>query len=93
MKQKLFSGQPLSAPAPRHGVLIYAVESPEKLSRRGRPLEKGAECARLTPISLAEIAIKAALGKITIVMARFGRRFRIWTFEFCPTPLPRVRVV
>jgi PIN domain nuclease of toxin-antitoxin system len=48
-------------------VLIYAVESPEKLSRRAASaLKKAQNVLELTPISLAEIAIKAALGKLQL---------------------------
>jgi PIN domain nuclease of toxin-antitoxin system len=46
-------------------VLIYAVESPERLSRRAASaLKKPQNVLELSPISLAEIAIKAALGKL-----------------------------
>ena len=48
-------------------VLIYAVESPEKLSKRAASaLKKAQNVLELTPISLAEIAIKAALGKLQL---------------------------
>jgi PIN domain nuclease of toxin-antitoxin system len=51
-------------------VLIYAVESPEKLSRRAvSALKKAQNVLELTPISLAEIAIKAALGKLQLSAA------------------------
>ncbi len=51
-------------------VLIYAVESPEKLSRRAASaLKKPQNVLELTPISLAEIAIKAALGKLQLSAA------------------------
>ena len=51
-------------------VLIYAVESPEKLSRRAASaLKKSQNVLELTPISLAEIAIKAALGKLQLSAA------------------------
>lgn len=48
-------------------VLIYAVESPEKLSRRAvSTLKKAQNVFELSPVSLAEIAIKAALGKLQL---------------------------
>lgn len=48
-------------------VLIYAVESPEKLSRRAAStLKKAKNVLELSPVSLAEIAIKAALGKLQL---------------------------
>ena len=47
-------------------VLIYSVESPERLSRRARvALENPGNILEMSSISLAEIAIKAALGKLT----------------------------
>lgn len=46
-------------------VLIYAVESPERLSRRAASaLTKPQNVLEISPVSLAEIAIKAALGKL-----------------------------
>jgi PIN domain nuclease of toxin-antitoxin system len=46
-------------------VLIYAVESPERLSRRAASAIRNAQnVLQLSTISLAEIAIKAALGKL-----------------------------
>ena len=48
-------------------VLIYAVESPERLSRRAKAaLEDSENILEMSSISLAEIAIKAALGKLTL---------------------------
>lgn len=47
--------------------LIYAVESPERLSRRAASaLQNGANVLELSSVSLAEIAIKAALGKLRL---------------------------
>jgi PIN domain nuclease of toxin-antitoxin system len=55
-------------------VLIYAVESPAKLSRRAASaLKKAQNVLELTPISLAEIAIKAALGKLQLSAATLRR--------------------
>jgi len=46
-------------------VLIYAVESPERLTRRAAAaLRNPHNVLELSTISLAEIAIKAALGKL-----------------------------
>ncbi len=46
-------------------VLIFAVEAPERLSARARSvLENPKNVLELSSISLAEIAIKASLGKL-----------------------------
>ena len=51
-------------------VLIYAVESPERLSKRATTaLKNPANVLELSAISLAEIAIKAALGKLRLSAA------------------------
>jgi PIN domain nuclease of toxin-antitoxin system len=51
-------------------VLIYAVESPERLSKRAAAALKNAyNVLELSTISLAEIAIKAALGKLKLSAA------------------------
>lgn len=51
-------------------VLIYAVESPERLSRRGAAaLRNTQNVLELSTVSLAEIAIKAALGKLRLSAA------------------------
>jgi PIN domain nuclease of toxin-antitoxin system len=48
-------------------VLIYAVESPERLSKRAsNALRNQANILELSAISLAEIAIKASIGKLAI---------------------------
>ncbi len=48
-------------------VLIYAVESPERLSKRSTAVLRNAgNILELSSISLAEIAIKAAIGKLAI---------------------------
>jgi PIN domain nuclease of toxin-antitoxin system len=48
-------------------VLIYAVESPERLSKRGvAALQNTQNVLELSTVSLAEIAIKAALGKLRL---------------------------
>jgi PIN domain nuclease of toxin-antitoxin system len=47
--------------------LIHAVESPERLSKRAvAVLEKPSNILELSTISLSEIAIKAALGKLSV---------------------------
>jgi PIN domain nuclease of toxin-antitoxin system len=51
-------------------VLIYAVESPERLSRRAAvALRNTQNILEVSAVSLAEIAIKAALGKLTLSVA------------------------
>lgn len=48
-------------------VLIYAVESPERLSRRAaRILQNPQNVLELSTVSLTEIAIKAGLGKLKL---------------------------
>ncbi len=48
-------------------VLIHAVESPERLSKRaGVILRNSANVLELSSISLAEIAVKASVGKLAI---------------------------
>jgi PIN domain nuclease of toxin-antitoxin system len=48
-------------------VLIYAVESPERLSKRAATVLKNTQnVLELSTISLAEIAIKAAVGKLKL---------------------------
>jgi PIN domain nuclease of toxin-antitoxin system len=54
-------------------VLIYAAQAPERLSRRAAAtLEDSENVLELSAVSITEIAIKAALGKlrITAAMAR-----------------------
>jgi len=47
--------------------LIYAVESPERLSKRAASaLQSAGNVLELSSISLAEIAIKSALGKLKL---------------------------
>jgi len=51
-------------------VLIHAVESPERLSKRAAAaLHNAQNILELSTISLAEIAIKAALGKLRLSAA------------------------
>jgi PIN domain nuclease of toxin-antitoxin system len=51
-------------------ILIYAVQSPEHLSKRASAvLRNTANVLELSSISLAEIAIKAALGKLKLSAA------------------------
>jgi PIN domain nuclease of toxin-antitoxin system len=48
-------------------VLIFAVEAPDRLSRRAAAALKNPENVReLSSISLAEIAVKGSLGKLSI---------------------------
>jgi PIN domain nuclease of toxin-antitoxin system len=48
-------------------ILIYAVESPERLSKRAAAILQNPEhILELSAVSLAEIAIKASLGKLRI---------------------------
>jgi len=48
-------------------VLIFAVETPDRLSRRAAAALKNPENVReLSSISLAEIAVKSSLGKLSI---------------------------
>ena len=48
-------------------VLIYAVESPERLSKRATAvLRNSANILELSSVSLSEIAIKAASGKLKL---------------------------
>jgi PIN domain nuclease of toxin-antitoxin system len=48
-------------------VLIFAVEAPDRLSRRAAAALKNPENVReLSSISLAEIAVKSSLGKLSI---------------------------
>jgi PIN domain nuclease of toxin-antitoxin system len=50
--------------------LIYAVESPERLGKRATAALKNAQnILELSAISLAEIAIKAAVGKLKLSAA------------------------
>ena len=51
-------------------VLIYAVESPERLSKRAAAaLQNPRNVLELSAVSLAEIAVKAALGKLNLSAA------------------------
>ena len=51
-------------------VLIYAVESPERLSKRAVTALKNQEnVLEISPVSLAEIAIKSALRKLSVSAA------------------------
>ncbi len=51
-------------------VLIYAVQAPERLSKRAAAaLENSASVLELSAISVTEIAIKAALGKLKLTAA------------------------
>ena len=48
-------------------ILIYAVESPERLTKRATTvLENAQNVLELSAISLSEIAIKTALGKLRV---------------------------
>ncbi len=51
-------------------ILIYAVESPERLSKRAiSALENKENILELSAVSLLEIAIKTTLGKLRISAA------------------------
>ena len=51
-------------------VLIYAVESPERLTKRAiAALENAENVLELSAVSLSEIAIKTALGKLRLSAA------------------------
>ena len=51
-------------------ILIFAVESPQRLSKRAtRVLENAENVLELSAVSLSEIAIKTALGKLRISAA------------------------
>jgi PIN domain nuclease of toxin-antitoxin system len=80
-------------------VLIHAVESPERLSNRAKvALEDPENILEMSSVSLAEIAIKAALGKLELpaAMARqavhdLGIRILPYSADhaFCLFDLPR----
>ena len=51
-------------------ILIYAVEAPERLSKRAAvALQNPANVLELSAISITEIAIKASLGKLRVTAA------------------------
>ncbi len=51
-------------------ILIYAVESPERLSKRAAAtLENSGNVLELSAISITEIAIKTSLGKLKVTAA------------------------
>jgi PIN domain nuclease of toxin-antitoxin system len=51
-------------------ILIFAVESPQRLSKRAtRVLENAENVLELSAVSLSEIAIKTALGKLRVSAA------------------------
>ena len=51
-------------------ILIYAVESPERLTRRATAaLQNAGNVLELSAVSLSEIAIKTALGKLSLSAA------------------------
>lgn len=51
-------------------VFIFAVEAPDRLSRRAAAVLKGPETVReLSSISLTEIAVKSSLGKLSVSQA------------------------
>lgn len=51
-------------------ILIFAVESPQRLSKRAtRLLENAENVLELSAVSLSEIAIKTALGKLRVSAA------------------------
>jgi len=51
-------------------ILIYAVQAPERLSKRAAAvLEDGENILELSAISITEIALKTALGKLRVTAA------------------------
>jgi len=55
-------------------ILIYAVEAPERLSKRATAALKDSEnVLELSAISITEIAIKASLGKLKVTAAMTRR--------------------
>jgi PIN domain nuclease of toxin-antitoxin system len=79
-------------------VLIFAVEAPEKLSRRAtEALKNPAHIRELSSVSLVEIAVKTTLGKLNVsdlvarqAIADLGLRILPFTAEhaFCLFNLP-----
>lgn len=66
-------------------VLIYAVESPENLSKRATAvLRNAANVLELSSVSLAEIAIKAALGKLKLSAAIVRQSIRDLDLHILP---------
>jgi len=66
--------------------LIFAVESPETLHQRATAILQNTEnILELSVISLSEIAIKAARGKLKFSAADTRHALRTWTFEYCRT--------
>jgi len=69
-------------------VLIYAVESPERLSNRASvAFAKPLEYSELSAISLAEIAIKASIGKLAISDSTVRQALETLIFASCLIPL------
>jgi PIN domain nuclease of toxin-antitoxin system len=61
-------------------VLIFAIESPERLTKRATTLLRNTEnILELSAISLSEIAIKVARGKLKLSAAGRTARLRTWT--------------
>jgi PIN domain nuclease of toxin-antitoxin system len=66
-------------------ILIYAVESPEKLSKRANAvLRNAANVLELSSVSLAEIAIKATLGKLKLSAANVRQAIRDLDIRILP---------
>lgn len=66
-------------------VLIYAVESPENLSKRATAvLRNAANVLELSSVSLAEIAIKAALGRLKLSAAIVRQSIRDLDLHILP---------
>lgn len=66
-------------------VLIYAVESPENLSKRATAvLRNAANVLELSSVSLAEIAIKAASGKLKLSAAIVRQSIRDLDLHILP---------
>ena len=66
--------------------LIFAVESPERLTKRATGILQNTEnILELSAISLSEIAVKAARGKLKFSAADTRPHLRTWTFAYCRT--------
>ena len=66
-------------------VLIYAVEAPERLSRRAAAaLEDRENVLELSAISITEIAIKVSFGKLRVTAAMAGQAIQDLDIRILP---------
>jgi PIN domain nuclease of toxin-antitoxin system len=66
--------------------LIFAVESPERLTERATGILQNTEnILELSAISLSEIAVKAARGELKFSAADTRHALETWTFAYCRT--------